>query len=212
MIGYVRGRLQSVRERGVLLDVNGVGYEVWMPVSCLARLPALGQEVTAFTHLVWKEEAVSLYGFDQPQTRDMFRVLIEVSGVGPRLALNVLSALSTEELLQTLARGETGKLQAVHGVGKKTAARLCVDLREWATLMVTGTQGPAGEERFQSGEQDLATLWDDANSALVHLGYRPGEAKGALARAFAALGEDAGLEKLVKHALQGLAKERRERP
>ena len=123
MIGYIRGEKQGQWDRGVIVDVNGVGYEIQMPSSSLAKLPTSGNELTVFTHLVWKDDTLSLYGFETIEARDMFRLLLEVSGVGPRLALNILSMLSAEELLQILAREENKRLRAIQGIGEKTAAR-----------------------------------------------------------------------------------------
>jgi Holliday junction DNA helicase RuvA len=211
MIGYIRGQVQNRWEGGVVVDVNGIGHEIQMPASSIAKLPPSGQEVTVFTHLAWREDAISLYGFDRLETRDMFRLLLEVSGVGPRLALNVLSAFAAEELLQVLARGDTEKLQAIHGVGRKTAARLCVDLRERAKRLLSDKTKETAEvlpvERDGSN-----SLWNDALSALLYLGYRPAEAKSALAEALSSVGEEARVEDVIKTALSGLAKIRRTEP
>jgi Holliday junction DNA helicase RuvA len=205
MIGHIRGTVESRWDRGVVLDVQGVGYEIHMPESALAKLPPSSDEVTIYTHLVWKEETVSLYGFEAPEARDMFRLILEVSGVGPKLALNILSLLSPQDLLMALAQGETGRLQAIHGIGKKTAARLCVDLRDKATRLLDG-QGRSTRHMTAPEPETQGTLWQDAMSALTYLGYRPPEAKDALSRARTSLGDEATLEELVRTALQGLAK------
>ncbi|MBW2164435.1 MAG: Holliday junction branch migration protein RuvA, partial [Deltaproteobacteria bacterium] len=150
---------------------------------------------------------LSLYGFETIEARDMFRLLLGVSGVGPRVALNILSMLSAEELLQILAREEKKRLRAIQGIGEKTAARLCIDLKEKAKAILTKRQWDMESSPHieQPGKGDL---WDDALSALTHLGYGSSETKAALARAFASAGESASLEDLVKKALQGLAKSR----
>jgi Holliday junction DNA helicase RuvA len=211
MIGYVRGQIQNRWEGGVVLDVNGIGHEIQMPASSVAKLPPSGQEVTVFTHLAWREDAISLYGFDRLETRDMFRLLLEVSGVGPRLALNILSAFAAEELLQVLARGDTERLQAIHGVGRKTAERLCVDLRERAKRLLSHKTKETAEalpmERDGSG-----TIRDDALSALIYLGYRPAEAKSALAEALSSMDKEAQVEDVIKTALRGLAMVHRGEP
>ena len=204
MIGHIRGKVERQWDRGVVIDVNGIGYEVQMPSSSLKKLPPIGEKLVVFTHLVWKEDAVSLYGFEQLESRDMFRLLLEVSGVGPKLALNILSILSAGELLQVLAHEKRERLQAIQGVGKKTAARLCVDLKEKARarLLTKGDIRPAiSAERPGKGD-----LWDDALSALIHLGYRPSEARSVLAKAFASADTEPGLEGVVRKALQYLAK------
>ncbi|MGC9022442.1 MAG: Holliday junction branch migration protein RuvA, partial [Dissulfurimicrobium sp.] len=123
MIGYLKGRVERLWDkRGIILDVNGIGYEIQMPAPAVSRLESIGREITVFTHLVWKEDAVSLYGFEGMEERDMFRMLIEVSGVGPKMALNILSMFTVQELLKTIAGYDIKRLQAIHGVGKKTAA------------------------------------------------------------------------------------------
>ena len=205
MIGYIRGKKQGQWDRGVIVDVNGVGYEIQMPSSSLTKLPPSGNELTLFTHLVWKDETLLLYGFEKIEARDMFRLLLEVSGVGPRLALNILSMLSAEELLQILAREENKRLRAIHGVGEKTAARLCVDLKEKAKTILTKRQWNI-ESSPHIEKPGKGDLWDDAFSALTHLGYGSSETKAALARAFASIGESADIQDLVKKALQRLAK------
>lgn len=204
MIGQLRGRVQTRWEYGVVVDVGGVGYEVHMPSSALAELPPKDQELVVHTHLVWREETFALYGFHRREEREMFRVLLEVSGVGPRLALNLLSYLSVEELLKILATGEPKRLQSVHGVGKKTAARLCVDLKERAQALLRYSIGAAEGATYVSTGGD--ELWNDAFSALTHLGYKPAEAEGALSKAREELGEEGALEDLVRLALRLLAK------
>ena len=206
MIGYIRGKIVQRWNTGVVVDVNGVGYEVQMPSSMASALSPSSEDATLHTHLVWREDTVALYGFDSTETRDMFRLLLEVSGVGPRVALNILSMLSTTELIEILARGENKRLQSVHGVGKKTAARLCVDLRERAKDILRGRGAPAG---FEAMENETGRPMDDALSALENLGYKTGEALDALVRAGRELGEQAGVEALVKGALRLLSGRKR---
>ncbi len=205
MIGFIRGKIVHRWETGVLMDVNGVGYEIHMPSSMAAELPASSNEATLHTHLVWREDTVTLYGFDTKETRDMFRLLLEVSGVGPRVALNILSMLSAQELIEILARGENKRLQSVHGVGRKTAARLCVDLKERAKDILRSESFARIEpSREEIPGRERGPL-DDALSALENLGYRSNEALNALMRTRKILGEQASLEDLVKGALRILA-------
>jgi Holliday junction DNA helicase RuvA len=207
MIGYISGKILGRWDRGIIVDVNGIGYEIQMPSSSLANLSSSDNEVTIFTHLVWNDDTLSLYGFETIEARDMFRLLLEVSGVGPRLALNILSMLSAEELLQILVREDNKRLRTIQGVGEKTAARLCIDLKDKAKAILTKRQLDVGAaphiEQMARGD-----LWNDALSALTHLGYGSSETKAALARAFASASENVTLENLVKKALQGLAKSR----
>lgn len=207
MITYIRGEKQGQWDQGVIVDVNGVGYEIRMPSSSLAKLPPSGDELTVFTHLVWKDDTLLLYGFETMEGRDMFRLLLEVSGVGPRMALNILSMISAEELLQILAGEKKKRLRAIQGIGEKTAARICIDLKKKAQATLTKRRWDIDSSPHieQSGRGDL---WDDALSALTHLGYGSSETRAALARAFASAKESAGIEDLVKKALQSLAKTR----
>jgi Holliday junction DNA helicase RuvA len=205
MIGYIRGQKRNQWGQRIIIDVNGVGYEIQMPSSSITKLPASGNEIMVFTHLVWKDDMLSLYGFETVEARDMFRMLLEVSGVGPRLALNILSILTPGELLQTLAKEENKRLQVIQGIGEKTAARLCIDLKEKAKSILTKKNWDV--ESLPSNKQvDAKELWNDALSALTHLGYSPSETKVALAKVFASSSEGIKLEDLVKKTLQGLAK------
>lgn len=205
MIGFLRGRLHAKGPRAVVVDVAGVGYEVEVPASTMAALPAVGEEVELFTHLSWREEGVNLYGFATPEDREVFRLLIEVSGVGPRLAMTILSSLTARQLLEILASGDEARLKSIHGIGKKTAARLCVDLKERAGRLFSqgweedGAPGRAGEAPVPSG------LAAEAVSALVNLGYGEREARGAVEAAAESLGPQAGIEALITESLRRLA-------
>jgi Holliday junction DNA helicase RuvA len=210
MITYIRGEKQGQWDQGVIVDVNGVGYEIRMPSSSLANLPQSGDELTVFTHLVWKDDTLLLYGFETMEGRDMFRLLLEVSGVGPRMALNILSMISAEELLQILAGEEKKRLRAIQGIGEKTAARLCIDLKEKAKAILTKRRWATGGSSHIE-QSDRGELWDDALSALTHLGYGSSETRAALAKAFASAKESAEIEDVVKKALQILAKTRAKR-
>ncbi len=201
MIGFIRGRLLAKGERGVLVEVAGVGYEVEVPVSTLQQLPSVGGEVELFTHLAWREDGVNLYGFLTSDDRDMFRLLIDVSGVGPRLAMTILSSLTTPQLLEILAAGDVGRLKSIHGIGKKTAARLCVDLKERAGKMFS--MGGLRDERPLGGPTPLE---EQAVSALINLGYGEREALEAVRQARASLAGEVGIEALITESLRRLAK------
>ena len=206
MIGYIRGRIERcLDKKGIILDVNGVGYEIQMPPSMVSRLDVTSDELTVYTHLSWKEDSVSLYGFEHIEERDMFRMLIDVSGIGPRMALNILSTLSVQRLLDTIASGDATRLQAIHGIGKKTAARICVDLKEKANAL---TRHYGGTLETRDTAHGKSCLEEDAMSALLNLGYRRSEVNVALEKARAGLGEEAGLEVLIKSALGILSKGR----
>ncbi|CEA02263.1 Holliday junction DNA helicase RuvA [Pseudomonas saudimassiliensis] len=199
MIGRLSGILLEKQPPHILLDVNGVGYELDAPLSTFYRLPAIGDKVTLHTHLVVREDAQLLYAFAEKRDRALFRELIKLNGVGPKLALALMSGLEVDELIGAVQAQDTSALTRVPGVGKKTAERLLVELKDrfkaWedipgaAVPLVTGTAPVA-----VSGTAD-------AVSALIALGYKPQEAS----RAVANIKED-GLssEELIRRALKGM--------
>ena len=201
MIGYIKGTVVMRSDKHLIVDVSGIGFEIQMPESSLIKFAPSEEEVSIFTHLNLKDEDAHIYGFDSLESRDMFRLLIGVSGIGPRLALNILSAYSPDELLLILSSGDSKRLQSVSGIGKRTAERLCVDLKEKARAMTRDKkdQGPPPDSHEDP-------LWEDAFSALLHLGYRPREANSSLARAFKKFGKETGVEEILKEALKYLAK------
>jgi len=204
MIGYLRGRIRARTERTVLVEVGGMGYEVHIPERALALLPPSDAPVELHTHLVWREDAISLYGFPAREERDAFRLLLEVSGVGPRLAMGILSALSVEELLSAIAANDARRLQSIHGVGKRTAARLCVDLRDKArSLAIPEIPAETGETGSVSAK---GGMFEDCLAALMNLGYRESEARPAMERAARELESGTRLEDLLRHTLQLLAR------
>lgn len=200
MIGRLRGTLAEKQPPHLLLDVNGVGYELEVPMTTLYRLPALGEPVTLHTHLVVREDAQLLYGFAEKRERELFRELIRLNGVGPKLALALMSGLEADELVRCVQAQDANTLVKVPGVGKKTAERLLVELKDrfkaWAAMPAIAplVVEPQGAPTVSSAE-------NDAVSALISLGYKPQEAS----RAVAAVKED-GLssEDLIRRALRGM--------
>ncbi len=200
MIGRLKGTLAEKQPPHLLVDVNGVGYELEVPMTTLYRLPALGEPVTLHTHLVVREDAHLLYGFAEKRERELFRELIRLNGVGPKLALALMSGLEVDELVRCVQAGDTSTLVKVPGVGKKTAERLLVELKDrfkaWetvpsiATLVVEPRAGVA-----------VSSAESDAVSALISLGFKPQEAS----KAVAAVQED-GLssEELIRRSLKGM--------
>ena len=164
MIGKITGRLASKHPPQVLVDVAGVAYEVDVPMSTFYHLPAIGETVALFTHLVVKEDAHALYGFATLEERTTFRQLIKISGIGARTALSVLSGLSVADLVQAVALQEAGRLVKIPGIGKKTAERLLLELKGKLDTAHSATQPHAA----------------DALNALVGLGYSDKEALSAL--------------------------------
>jgi Holliday junction DNA helicase RuvA len=190
MIGRITGILAEKSPPQLLIDVNGVGYEVDVPMSSFYNLPGLGERVTLLTHFVVREDAQILYGFLTHDERGTFRLLVKISGVGPRTALAILSGLSVTELAQAVSLQESGRLVKVPGIGKKTAERLLLELK--------GKLGDslAAPTRVASDAQG------DILQALLALGYSDREAAAALK----ALPADVGVSDGIKLALRALAK------
>lgn len=199
MIGRLTGILLEKQPPQILLDVGGVGYEVEAPMSTFYRLPALGEKATLHTHLVVREDAQLLYGFADKRDRQLFRELIRLNGVGPKLALALMSGLEVDELITAVQAQDINALTRVPGVGKKTAERLLVELKgkftAWESL-------PGGAAPLTvSSSRTAPSQASDAVSALIALGYKPQEAS----RAVSAIKEE-GLssEELIRRALKGM--------
>jgi Holliday junction DNA helicase RuvA len=175
VIAQLRGRLLALSPEQAVLDVHGVGYALSLPLPTYYELQKLppGAEVSLFVHTHVREDALSLYGFWSERERQLFEKLITVSGVGPRLARAILSGLPPEDLLRALVAGDTARLAKTPGVGKKTAERLVLELREKAALLAAM---PAAAAAPETADEDLL-------SALVNLGYRRADAERALADA-----------------------------
>ena len=199
MIAQLRGRLTVKEPHRIVVDVNGVGYLVFVPFSTFYRLPEVGAEVILHTHTHVREDALQLFGFHTVEERGAFELLQGVSGIGPRLATNILSGISVDELVPALSEGNVTRLRAVPGVGKKLAERLALELRDKiATLRreaVTAPVSPASIDRTA----------DDVVSALVNLGCNRKEAVKAAEAAREELGLGAEFEQLIKAALRNLS-------
>ncbi|KGQ42303.1 Holliday junction ATP-dependent DNA helicase RuvA [Gallibacterium anatis] len=177
MIGHLRGILLEKSPPEILLEVNGIGYEVLLPMTSFYHLPEVNMEAAIYTHLVVREDAHLLFGFYHKQDRTLFRELIKTNGVGPKLALAILSAMSVSEFSYAIEREELSKLVKIPGVGKKTAERLIVELKgkfkayQHDDFFIEQTATQSGIET------DKVSATDDAISALVALGYKPAEAE-----------------------------------
>ncbi|MFM2006537.1 MAG: hypothetical protein RLZZ09_2192 [Pseudomonadota bacterium] len=198
MIGFLRGVLVLKKPPSLLVDVRGVGYEVDAPMSTFYGLPDVGGEVLLYTHLAIREDAHSLFGFISESERSLFRTLIKVNGVGAKLALGILSGLSAEEFHRAVEYQDTARLVRLPGVGKKTAERLIIELRD--RLPELGTVTLPGAETLPMPE---ASPVDDATSALVALGFKPQDA-GQLVKKISPEGKTS--EEIIRLALQSVAK------
>lgn len=192
MIGRLHGRLIDKTPPQILIDTNGVGYEVDVPMSTFCNLPAEGSEITLFTHFVVREDAMQLFGFATAAERQTFRALIRVSGIGPRIALAVLSGMSTGDFAAAVEKGDAALLTRVPGIGKKTAERLILELKG----KLVGAAFAAEALPNASANQT------DITSALVALGYSEREAQAAVKT----LPADIGVSDGIRQALKSLSR------
>lgn len=203
MITFLHGLLVEALPAHVTVDVHGVGYEVLVPLSSFDRLPAVGSEVHLLTHLAIREDAHTLYGFVSAAERDLFRLLINtVSGIGPKLALNVLSGMSAAGFAAAVAAGDVKALSGISGVGRKTAERIVVELRDKLGAIAFSPGGPvasgSGTVKLSGTEAKL----NDTTSALVALGFKQNDAYTAARAALSVLGESAPVDQLVRACLK----------
>jgi holliday junction DNA helicase RuvA len=172
MITHLHGTLIEKQPPSLVIDVHGVGYEVEAPMSTFYHLPELNKEIKLLTHLVIREDAHILFGFGSEAERQMFRTLIRVNGVGPKLALSILSAMELETFIRCVQQEDLAKLIKIPGVGKKTAERLVIETRDRLTQTTVQTTNYS----HPSLTQGVTSAVDDAISALISLGYKPQEA------------------------------------
>lgn len=201
MIAHLSGKLIGKSIESVTVDVGGVGYEVYVPLSTFYSLPDEGQNAALLIYTHVKEDAIKLYGFSQPGEKDMFTKLIAVSGVGPKLALNILSGIDPVNLHSAIRNGDIAVMNAIPGVGKKTAERLILELKDKVSAELE-----KGRDRMQLQSPERESF-DDALSALLNLGYKKVDVENALSRIDD--NESAGqcsVEFLIKSALKILAK------
>lgn len=191
MIGRLTGQLIEKRPPTVVVEVHGVGYEVDVPMSTFFQLPATGSPITLRTHLIVREDAHLLFGFATDQERQVFRQLLKISGVGARTALSVLSGMSVSELYQVVLAHDSARLTKIPGIGKKTAERLLLELRDKLNAGI-GTAVPGGDAEIRS----------DALNALLALGYSDKEATHALGR----IAPETPVQEAIRHALKLLSK------
>ena len=200
MITFLEGKLVSALPTQATVDVNGVGYEVFIPLSSYDKLPAIGQPIRVLTHLAVREDAHILYGFMSAAERDLFRLLVNnVSGIGPKLALAVLSGMSVTNFKTAVVNSDTGAISKISGLGKKTAERIVLELKD--KLGVAAAWEAATAAHAPTPEQEQA---NEAVLALIALGYKQVDAHKAV-RDLQMRGEAKSAEELVKLALKRMA-------
>jgi len=200
MIAHLHGVLFKKAPQSIIIDVGGVGYEAMVPLSTFYALPDTDEKVGLLIYTHVRDDALTLFGFSTRLEKDLFLMLISVSGIGPKLAVNVLSGIGPADLLQAIAGGDALRIQAIPGVGKKTAERITLELKDRAakalgTADIPEITAPSGDDRH---------IVDDAQSALLNLGYSAKSAKMAIDRARARVSEMT-LEGLIREALKTLS-------
>lgn len=191
MIGKLTGIVTEKQPPYLLIEVNGIGYKILATMNTFYNLPEGEQTVSLFTHLIVREDAHTLYGFHNPQERSLFRALIKVNGVGPKLALGILSGIEADRFVQCVQNNDASSLVRIPGVGKKTAERLVIEMRDklddWHTTLPTATAATQSS--------------DDAIGALIALGYKQKEAERAVKNVFNA---ELSCEQLIREALKAI--------
>lgn len=200
MIAHLNGILLQKSTQSLIIDNGGIGYEVIVPFSTFYALPDKDEKVSLHIYTHVREDALILFGFKTPLEKDIFLMLISVSGIGPKLAINILSGIGPDDLLEAMARGDALRLQSIPGVGRKMAERIALELRDKAL----GVRGELEAPPARVVSREEKRVFDDALSALLNLGYPAKSAKSALEKALAHI-EDVNLENLIKEALRLLA-------
>lgn len=195
MIARLTGKLAAKAPEEIILDVGGVGYQVFIPLSTFYELPERGEVLTLHIHTAFRENALELYGFLTLKEKAMFRMLLGVSKIGPKLAQNILSGISADELTTAIISGNILKLNSIPGIGKKTSERMILELKDKVP-------------KAQAAEQETVTapagIFDDALSALLNLGYKRPESERTVKRVLHEVGRDGQLEDIIRLSLKYL--------
>ncbi len=200
MIAHLKGILFKKTTQSIIIDVGGVGYEVSVPLSTFYSLPETDESVSLRIHTHVKDDSLTLFGFNTSLEKALFLMLVSVSGIGPKLSVNILSGMGPQDLLEAIAHGDAMRLQAIPGIGKKTSERIALELKDRAfkalgEMDISPMPIAKGEDRL---------TMDDALSALMNLGYSPKSAKMAMERAKSRV-KDMTLEDLIREALRILS-------
>lgn len=201
MIGRIRGILVDKKPPEIQVDVGGICYEVQVPMSTLYQLPEVGKELNLHTHFVVREDAQLLYGFFEEKDKSMFRSLIKINGVGPKMALGILSSMEADEFVRAVRSNDINAMVKMPGIGKKTAERLLIEMRDRLSDWDGGSEG-----RSAPSAASLSTsITNDAETALVSLGYKPQQAAHAIAQVLKANPEIEDSEQLIRQSLKSMA-------
>lgn len=206
MIAFIEGTLKECQLNLAVIQVSGIGYETHIPLTTSEKLPALGQQVKLFTHASYREDSQTLYGFMDRESRDFFKMIVDkVSGIGPKIALNLLGSLSLPMLKTSIANGDVGMLSKAQGLGKKTAERIVVELKDKvlpkSEVLKPSNDGNSGKREAMDELPVEFVTYQDAVSALLTLGYKAIDADQAVRKASESLGANASTEELIRRAL-----------
>lgn len=203
MIRFLEGIVESATPLEVVLNCHGIGYGVQVPITTSEKVPGIGQKVRLHIHPVYREDSQSLYGFIDREERDFFHLVTsKVSGIGPKIALNLMSRLSFRMLQEAIARGDAALLAKCPGIGKKTAERVCIELKDKVGLPVPGSSAVPSSIQGTESASGGAQAYSDAVQALMTLGFKMDAADKAVRKASQALGPEATADGLIKAALK----------
>ena len=200
MIAHLKGLLLRKKTSSITVDAGGIGYEVFVPLSTFYALPECSESVRLHIYTHVREDTIALFGFHTELEKTLFLMLISVTGIGPKLAVNILSGIGPDDLLSAIAQGDSNRLRAIPGVGKKTAERISLELKDRAAEFL-GSKPVGAASAIGGANRELI---EDAMSAFINLGYSAKAAKLAIEKALSSL-EEVSLEGLIKEALKALA-------
>jgi len=201
MIALLSGKIAYKGVSHIVVEVQGIGYRVFIPLTTFYELPEMGETVTLHIHTSVRDDAINLFGFYSRQERELFQLMISVSGIGPKVAMNILSGISSSELLEAISAGNLARLVTIPGIGKKMAERLILELREKVKKKISMEAAGAADAKRKINDE----MMEDVLSALVNLGYKTNAARDALTKAAADAGDQLVMDQLLKKTLQILA-------
>jgi holliday junction DNA helicase RuvA len=201
MIAMLSGKIAYKGISHIVVDVSGVGYRVFIPLATFYALPEAGETVSLHIHTSVKEDAIHLFGFYTQQERELFQLMISVSGIGPKIAMGILSGISAQELLEAISGGHVTKLITIPGVGRKMAERLILELKEKVIRKMAAESIPMSDSRKSLND----AMREDVLSALVNLGYKQAAAKDAIDKAESDFQGEPAMDQLLKKSLKILA-------
>ena len=201
MIALISGKIAYKGISHIVVDAQGVGYRIFIPLTTFYELPEAGQLITLHVHTHVKQDGINLFGFYTLQERDLFQLMLSVSGIGPKMSMNILSGISVKELLLAISNGDVGKLISIPGLGKKTAERLILELKEKVLKKMMADIMPAGDNQ----ERVNQLIKEDVLSALVNLGYKSNIAQSALDKVLQVSAKEMPMEQLLKKTLKILS-------